>query len=219
MGDFMKYEKEQLNAKHFIYISKDCRFGEDALALSRFVSISSKKVIFDLGTGSGIIPIMLCEKTLPKAIVAIEKNPDFCEMARQSVLDNHLEDTITIMQSDWNDLKLSPESVDIITCNPPYFKKGSGKVSENEAVANARHAAKNSPEDICLIAEKLLKNGGDFCVSYKPENLENLLYFMRQHHLEPKEICLLMHKENSEPWLCLCKAKKNAKPGLKIEIV
>lgn len=213
----MEWKKEFLSDTLYIYQLETCCFGEDALRLAEFASVFGKKTICDLGSGCGIIPFLLSEDKRVNKIYAVEIQPDCCKMMEQSVRENRLEKTIEILNENWDSCSIKEGTVDLVTCNPPYFLEGSGKVSSNEQRAIARHAGKDSPADVCTVAERLLKNGGEFCVCYKPERLEDLLFALREHHLEPKLIHLLT-KGKEQPWLVLCRAKKGAKPGLLIEI-
>lgn len=214
----MEYTKEWLNETIFVYQSESCRFGEDALALSAFTPVNTKDCICDLGTGTGIIPFSILTNCDVKNVILIEREPEICKMVQKTIDENHLSDKIKLLCEDWNTLSIKAESMDVVTCNPPYFKEGSGKVSENALRSGARHAAEDSPNDICKAASKLLKNGGLFCVCYKPERLTDLLTCLRKNGLEPKCIKLLTKPNSKKPWLCLCRAKKQAKPGLEITI-
>ena len=210
-------QKEWISKEHFVYISEDCRLGEDALQLASFASVTQKDTVCDLGTGAGILPVLFCAEKAPKHIYGVEKNKESLEMARKTVEENKLSNRITFLEEDWNACSLLAGSMDVVTCNPPYFKEGSGKVSQNKTKELARHTTKEGLKDVCKAASRLLKNGGSFYVCYKPEQLVDLLSALRENNLEPKEIKVLTH-DKKVPWLLLVKAKKGGKPTVTLTV-
>lgn len=195
-------------------------FGMDSVLLSDFAKeIKKGSKIADLGTGTGILPILLCAKTQNTKVVGIEIQKEMAEMANRSVLLNDLQARIEIICEDIKNLKEKYEkgSFDAIVTNPPYKKHGTGKINENDNKLISRHEITANLEDFILVASYLLKDQGSFYMVHKPERLADILVTLRNYKLEPKILRMVYPNQEKEPNLVLIKAVKNAKPFLKVE--
>lgn len=195
-------------------------FGMDSVLLSDFAKeIKKGSKIADLGTGTGILPILLCAKTQNTKIVGIEIQKEMAEMANKSVLLNDLQARIEIICEDIKNLKEKYEkgSFDAIVTNPPYKKQGTGKTNENDNKLISRHEITANLEDFILATSYLLKDQGSFYMVHRPERLADILVTLRNYKLEPKILRMVYPNQEKEPNLVLIKAVKNAKPFLKVE--
>lgn len=195
-------------------------FGIDSILLSDFAKeIKENSKIIDLGTGTGIIAIMLSAKTKASKIVGIEIQEEVCEMARKSIELNNLKDKIEIINSNINNLenKVQFGTFDAVTTNPPYKKIGTGIVNKNEKKLISRHEITASLEDFIKISSRLLKDKGSLYIVHRPDRLVDIIESLRKYKLEPKIIKFVYPNIEKEANLILIKAIKNAKPFLKID--
>lgn len=205
-----------------MYIMQDSsmfHFSLDSILLPHFVTIPSKsKEILDIGCGNAPIPLILSTKTRAH-IVGVEIQKEVYELAKQSIIINHLENQIDIINMDIKDFYNQKESdlFDIITCNPPFFKvQESSHLNESDYKTIARHETSLNLEDICMIARKLLKNNGKLALVHRPERLLEILTTMKKYNIEPKKIQFIYPKENKAANIILIEGSKNGKSGLKI---
>ena len=195
-------------------------FGIDSILISDFAKeIKNNSIGADLGTGTGIIGILLCAKTNVKKIYGIEVQKDVADMAKRSTKLNNLENKFEIINSNIKDIsgKLERESLDFVVSNPPYKKLETGKVNENEYKYISRHECSANLEDFINTAKYLLKDKGTLYMVHRPERLADLMELMRKYKIEPKKIRLVYSYINKDASLVLVKAVKNARPFLKIE--
>jgi len=195
-------------------------FGIDSVLLSDFAKdIKSNSDIIDLGTGTGIISILLSGKIEVNSICGIEIQKQVADMANRSVKLNNLEDKIKIINKDLKNLPtiFKNNSYDAIVTNPPYKKNNTGLKNENEAKLISRHEIKCTIEDIANVSSKLLKNNGALYIVHRPDRLIDIIGSLTKYKLEPKKIKFVYPKKDREPNLVLIKAIKNAKPFLKVE--
>ena len=205
-----------------MYIMQDTdmfNFSLDSVLLPNFVTINkSTKNILDIGCGNASIPLILSTKT-DAHITGVEIQKEVYDLAVESVKINDLEDRITIINADINELykELKTESFDIITCNPPFFKvKEDSNLNESEYKTIARHEVKLNLEDIMKISRKLLKNNGTLGLVHRPERLIDIIELMRKYNIEPKKIRLVYPKKDKEANILLIEGTKNGKSGIKI---
>lgn len=195
-------------------------FGMDSVLLSDFAKeIKKNSTILDMGTGTGILGILLSAKTQDTKITGVEIQPEVAQMAQRSVQLNHLEERIDIICEDIKELKkiYETQSFDAIVTNPPYKKKGTGGINENEAKLISRHEITANLEDFISIASYLLKDQGSIYMVHRPERLADIMTSLRKYKLEPKVIKFVHPNQEKEPNLILVKATKNARPFLKVE--
>lgn len=193
-------------------------FGIDAVLLSDFSkNIKNNAKVLDLGTGTGIISILLCGKTNLSKIIGVEVQEEVADMAKRSAKLNNLEDKFEILNDNIINLdKLyGRNSFDAIVTNPPYKKENTGILNDEEKKIISRHEVLAKLEDYIKISNKLLKDKGEFYMVHRPERLVDILSYMRQYKIEPKEIRFVCSHNGESPKLVLVKGVKNAKPFLK----
>ena len=195
-------------------------FGIDSVLLSDFAkNIKKDSLVLDLGTGTGIIPILLCGKTNLKKVIGVEIQEEVYNMAKKSIKLNNLENKFDIINENILNLeKIYKENTfDVITTNPPYKKIDTGILNENKKKIVSRHEITASLEDFLKVSKRLLKDKGEFYMVHRPERLVDIIYNMRKYKIEPKTIRFVFSNKNKEPKLVLIKGIKNARPFLKIE--
>ncbi len=195
-------------------------FGIDSVLLSDFAKeIKENSKVVDIGTGTGIISLLLCEKTELSKIYGIEIQEEIADMAKRSIILNNLEDKFEIINKNIKDIfeELEPNSIDAIVTNPPYMKLNTGAQNESKKKLISRHEIECNLEDIVKISYKLLKSKGEFYMVHRAERIVDILYYLRKYKLEPKKIRFIHSKKNKEPNLVLIKAIKDAGEHLKIE--
>ena len=195
-------------------------FGIDSVLLSDFAkNIKKGSKVLDLGTGTGIISILLCGKTELKKVIGIEIQEEVADMANRSSILNNLENRFQVLNE--NILNLNKlyknQTFDVIVTNPPYKKKDTGIINEDEKKIISRHEITANLEDFIKISKDLLKDKGEFYMVHRPERLVDILSLLRKYKIEPKEIRFVFSNKNKEPKLVLIKGIKNAKPFLKID--
>ena len=208
----------ELNNLKIIQNKNGFCFGMDSVLLSDFAkNVKSNAKVIDLGTGTGILPILLSAKTKASKIVGIEIQKEVANMASRSVLLNNLQDKIEIVCEDIKNLKniYETNSFDAIVTNPPYKTKGTGGINEVEAKLISRHEITADLEDFISIASYLLKDQSSIYMVHRPERLVDILYFMRKYKIEPKEIRFIYSNINDAPKMVLIKGVKNGKAFLK----
>lgn len=195
-------------------------FGMDSVLLSDFAkNMKNNSTVLDLGTGTGIIPILLCGKTNLKKVVGIEIQQDVANMAKRSSQLNNLQDRFEVVNTNIIDLKniYEKQSFDVIVTNPPYKKENTGITNENEAKLISRHEITANLEDFISISKDLLKDKGEFYMVHRPERLVDILSLMRKYKIEAKILKFVSPNKNKEPNLILIKGIKNANSFLRVE--
>lgn len=194
-------------------------FGMDAVLLSGFAKIKDGAKVLDMGTGTGIIPILLSAKTGASHLTGLEIQEESADMARRSVSLNHLEEKIDIVTGDIKEAgKLfGPASFEVVTCNPPYMIGEHGLVSENTPKAIARHEILCTLEDVVAQSAKVLKNGGTLYMVHRPFRLAEIISTMINYKLEPKRMQLVYPFVDKEPNMVLLEAVKGGKSRMSVE--
>ena len=194
-------------------------FGMDAVLLSGFAQVKPGAAVLDLGTGTGIIPILIEAKTQAAKICAIEIQEESADMARRSVQLNHLEKKIDIVTGDLKEAErfFDAASFDVITCNPPYMIGQHGLTNPDAPKAIARHEILCTLEDVVRSAAKLLKTGGKFCMVHRPFRLAEIMTVMVQHRLEPKRMRLVYPYADKEPNMVLIEGCRGGRPRMTVE--
>ena len=195
-------------------------FGIDSVLLSDFAKeIKRESKIADLGTGTGILGILLCGKTENTKIVGVEIQKEVAQMAQRSIELNNLQARFQVICEDIKNLKEKYESgaFDAIVTNPPYKKQGTGKINENDSKLISRHEVTANLEDFISTASYLLKDQGSFYMVHRPERLADIFVTLGKYKIEPKVLRVVYPNKEKEPNLVLIKAVKNAKPFLKVE--
>ncbi|MBE5934807.1 MAG: tRNA1(Val) (adenine(37)-N6)-methyltransferase [Lachnospiraceae bacterium] len=194
-------------------------FGIDAVLLSDFAKASKGDKVVDLGTGTGILPILMEAKTEAESFVAIDIQPESVEMANRSVLMNNQQHKIRIVEGDIKTAStdLGVGIYDVVTSNPPYMNNCHGLVNPNEAKAIARHELKCSLEDVVRESSKLLKVGGKLYMVHRPFRLIEIINMCVKYKLEPKRMRFVHPYVDKEPNMVLIEAVKGGKSMVKIE--
>lgn len=194
-------------------------FGMDAVLLSAFARVKTGEYVLDLGTGTGILPILLAGKTEGKHFTGLEIQEESADMARRSVLHNHLEDKVSIVTGDIKEASdiFGVETLDVITTNPPYMIGGHGLANPDSAKAIARHEVLCTLDDILRESSKMLKYGGRFYMVHRPFRLAEILTKMTAVHLEPKRMRLVYPYIDKEPNMVLIEGIKNARSRIEVE--
>jgi len=193
-------------------------FSMDAIILTKFVSIKKGDNVADLGTGTGIISLLLASSTEAERITAIEIQGELADIARRNVLLNNLEGKIDVIDGDLRLVKeyFSAGQFDVVVSNPPYRLTGSGRLNPNDLKAIARHEIKCTLDDILKSAFYLLKEHGKLAVVYRPDRLVDLISGCRHHNLEPKRIQFVYPALEREANLVLLEAVKNGNRESKV---
>lgn len=197
-------------------------FGIDSVLLSDFAKeIKDNSKVVDLGTGTGILGILLCAKTNLKEILGVEIQEEVANMAQRSIELNNLKNRFKILNDNIKNIEKNninlKNNFDYVVTNPPYKKLNTGKINENEKKLISRHELTANLDDFIKTASFLLKDKGTLFMVHRPERLVDILEKMRKEKIEPKELKFIYPKINKEPNLILIKGVKNANPFLKID--
>jgi tRNA1Val (adenine37-N6)-methyltransferase len=195
---------------------KGYRFSIDALLLARFAEPRLTDRVIDLGTGCGVIPLILVFRRKAEAVVGVEVQPSLAALARQNVSLNQLAAQIEIREEDFRNLPGKGGVFDCALCNPPYRRAGSGRVNPQEEKALARHEINATLEDVLRAAHHLLKNKGRFYSIYPATRTADLFQGLRRFHLEPKRVQFVHSRDREEARLVLVEALKEGKTQVKI---
>ncbi|SDB01650.1 tRNA1(Val) (adenine(37)-N6)-methyltransferase [Eubacterium oxidoreducens] len=223
MTEFMKEGErlDDLEIKGYQIIQHPQRFcfGMDAVLLSDFAKAKPTDKIADLGTGNGIIPILLCAKDKGAQITGLEIQKESADMARRSVRYNDLEKQIQIVIGDMKDAAnlLGASSFDVVTTNPPYMIAQHGLRNVQEAKTIARHEVACNLADILTQSAKLLKVKGHFYMVHRPFRLAEIMNEMVKAKLEPKRMRLVYPYIDKEPTMVLIEGIKGAKSRITVE--
>ena len=219
--EIKEYERvDDLHRNGYLIIQDPKRFcfGVDAVLLSGFANAGKDEILVDLGTGTGIIPILMEAKTEGKKFYGLEIQRESAEMAARSVKLNGLEDKIEIIHGDIKDAGsiFKPSSIDVITTNPPYMNSGGGLTNNYSPKAVARHEILVNLEDIARVSSKLLKFGGRFYMIHRPHRLTDIMCTLRKYKLEPKKVRFIQAYSHKEPAMVLIEASRSGRPMVKV---
>lgn len=194
-------------------------FGIDAVLLSSFADCREGDEVLDIGTGTGIIPILMSAKTKAGHFAALEIQKESADMAARSVSLNELDDRIKIVNGDIKNASelFKDNYFDVITTNPPYMIESHGLTNPDEPKAIARHEIKCNLEDIIKASALLLKSKGKFYMVHRPFRLSEIMVTLTKYGLEPKRMQLVHPFADKEPNMVLIEAMKGAKPRITIE--
>lgn len=195
------------------------RFSVDSILLVNFIRVKNYEQIIDLGTGSGIIPLLLFGKRKGLSIYGIEIQEYLADMAKRSVELNKLQDHITIVREDFRNIKkiFKSNQFDVVVSNPPYISVGQGKINPLSSRAIARHEIKCDLDDLISVSNYLLKNKGRIYLIYKSNKLIKLVITLKKYGIEPKVIKFIHPRPKEEANMVLLEGIKGGKGELKIE--
>lgn len=210
------------NLQNGYYVIQDPEkfcFGMDAVLLSGFAKVKKEETALDLGTGTGIIPILLKAKTNGKHFTGLEIQEECAEMAGRSVAYNHIEDDVTIVQGDIKEAAeiFGAASFHVVTSNPPYMIGQHGLTNPHMPKAIARHEVLCTLEDVVSQASKLLKDRGRFYMVHRPFRLAEIMNVLTKYHLEPKRMQLVYPYIDREPNMVLIEALKGGNSRITVE--
>lgn len=191
-------------------------FGSDAYLLAAFVRGKRTASAVDLGSGTGIIPLLCLARSKAATCTAVEIQPAFSELIARNAALNGMADRLIPLCADVRDIWAADigGEVDLVTANPPYMAPHSGARNETDEKYIARHEVCGTVGDFCAAAGRLLKHGGRFCCVFRPERLGDLLVGLREAHLEPKRMTLVQATAAAIPSIVLVEAVKYAAPSL-----
>lgn len=214
-----RLDELQRNGYQIIQNPEKFCFGMDAVLLSGFAKVKPGGTVLDLGTGTGIIPILMEAKTPASHLTGLEIQEESADMARRSVALNGLSDKITIVTGDVKeaDSLFKSASFDVITSNPPYMIGEHGLRNPDEPKAIARHEVLCTLEDVVSQAAKLLKPGGHFFMVHRPFRLAEIICTMTEYKLEPKRMQLVYPFVNKEPNMVLIEGVRGGKSRMTVE--
>jgi len=195
------------------------RFSIDALLLAHFVSLQARNKVIDLGTGSGIVPLILAQRFPHTSWTGLEIQTKMAALAGKNVELNGLRERVSIVHGDARKARsiFPAHSFDAVTCNPPYRKINSGRINPSEEKAIARHEIEGSLKDFLQAAKYLLKPGGKFFAVYPAKRLVELVFLFRANSMEPKRMKLVFTNETSNAVFVLAEGRYGSREELKIE--
>lgn len=209
----------QRNGYRIIQNKEKFCFGMDAVLLSGFAKVKPQENVLDLGTGTGIIPILLAGKTKAGQLTGLEIQPESADMANRSVCFNDLQGRIRIVQGDIKEARtlFGAASFDVVTSNPPYMIAEHGLTNPEDAKAIARHEILCTLEDVVSQAATVLRPGGRFYMVHRPFRLAEIIRVMSLHKLEPKRMQLVYPYVDKEPSMVLIEGVRGGNPRMTVE--
>lgn len=209
----------QVKGYHIIQNPSKFCFGMDAVLLSNFARVKKGEKVLDIGTGTGIIPILLEAKTEGEHFTGLEIQEESADMARRSVAYNHLEDKIDIVTGDVKEAVNLFGSVffDVVTTNPPYMIGAHGLQNKDSAKAIARHEVLCDLDDILRESAKVLRPGGRFYMVHRPFRLAEILSKMCAYKIEPKRMRLVHPYIDKEPNMVLIEGSRGGNSRMTVE--
>ena len=214
-----RFDDLNRNGYSIIQDPKRFCFGMDAVLLSGFAEVRKGDEVLDLGTGTGIIPILLEAKTEGRHFTGLEIQKESADMARRSVAYNQLEERVSIVDGDIKEASMlfPPSSFDVITTNPPYMIGQHGLTNPHVPKAIARHEILCTFDDVACQAARVLKDRGRFFLVHRPFRLVELMATLTKYKLEPKRMQLVYPFIDKEPNMVLIEACKGGNSRIQVE--
>ena len=209
----------QRNGYRIIQDPEKFCFGMDAVLLSGFANAPEGGRVLDLGTGTGIIPILMAAKTGAKELIGLEIQEESAEMANRSVILNDLQTRVKIVQGDIKeaDHLFEAASFDVVTSNPPYMINSHGLQNPDAPKAIARHELMCDLEDVIRAAARSLKSGGKFYMVHRPFRLTEIMVLMHEYKIEPKRMKLVYPFVDKEPSMVLIEGARGGRSRITVE--
>ena len=197
--------------------SKFC-FGIDAVLLAAFADVKPGERVIDLGTGNGIIPVLLAARSKSQTIEGLEIQAAQADLAVRSVNLNHLQNRIHITKGDIKEAAViyGTASFHVVTCNPPYMLCGHGRENADLSKAVARHEVLCTLADIARQSCAILKDGGRLYMIHRPFRLVEIFAELTKNRLEPKKIRMIHPYQDKKPSMVLIEARKGGSAGLEV---
>lgn len=213
-----KLKKEPLGKGFYVNVSRHHTFGTDAVLLSYFAKAKPSDKMVDLGTGCGIIPLIMLRDGNLKTATGVDISEEATDLVNKTKTELNLSN-FTVINSNLKDLK---GKVDfgcntLVTCNPPYKAANAGIKNPDEYHKIARHEIECTLRDIVEVGAKLLQTSGRLCMCHRPERLAELMSLMSEYKVEPKRLRLVCQRKGEEPWLVLLEGRRCGNTGLRIE--
>ncbi len=211
-------KKEPLGNGFYVNVTQHHTFGTDAVLLSHFSLAKPQDRLVDLGTGCGIIPLIMKRDGKLASAVGVDISKEATDLLQLTVKEQGIKD-FEVINSNLTELKGKTGfgCNTLVTCNPPYKAAGAGLKNPDKVDCVARHEVACKLEDIIFVASKLLQTSGRLCMCHRPERLAELIRLMSFHKIEPKRLRLVCQRKGEEPWLVLVEGKRCANTGLRIE--
>ena len=205
------------NGVRMLQPERGFRLGTDSVLLAEFLTLPANARVADLGAGCGTLGLLLCARDTGCTVAGLELRESACALAQENIALNALSSRLSVRQGDVRSIAayFPAGSFDCVISNPPYFPIGSGKVSEDSAVARTEQCL--NLDELCTAAAWLLPSGGRFALVHRPERLCDLIVSLRSHGMEPKRIRFVRHTAVSPVCLVLIEARRGGNPGLTYE--
>ena len=219
LKDEERLDDLQRNGYQIIQKKDGFCFGMDAVLLSGFAAVKPGVKGIDLGTGAGIIPILLEAKYEGEHYTGLEIQDEVAEMAARSVALNHLEERVSIVKGDIKEASrlFGAASFDVVTSNPPYMNDAHGLKNPDLPKAIARHEVLCTLDDVAREAAKLLRPGGRFYMVHRPHRLIEIITALTKYKLEPKRMKMVHPFVDKEANMVLIEAVRGGKSMIKVE--
>jgi len=203
----------------FMQTGESFKLSTDSVLLADFANMNRVKSCLDLGSGAGVLCILLAAKNPEATVAGIELQPDFANLSRKNLTSNGFEDRTHILTADLRDYKslIAAESVDLVVSNPPYFAAHSGYSAPVSHRAFAREEKNCTLSDVCAAARWALRWGGNFALVHRPERLSEIFCAMTEAGIEPKRLRMVAHSAEKAPSLVLIEGRRGGGKGLRIE--
>ncbi len=210
---------EQIADGLFVCTSVLHRFGTDAVLLTEFSGYHARDRVCDLGTGCGIIPMLMQRSHPPAMVYGVDIQPEAIQQFQQGIkassgVQSEMHPVCADLKTLWEGAPLG--QLDLVTCNPPYKAYQAGIESALTAQKIARHEILCNIYDVCKAAKKLLRFGGKLCLCNRPERLADVMDAMRQAGIEPKRLQFVAKTADTAPWLFLIEGRSGGKPFLNV---
>ena len=203
----------------FMQTEESFKLSTDSVLLADFANMKRVQSCLDMGSGAGVLCVLLATKNINAEITGIELQPDFAELSRLNIAENGMDNRAKILTGDLREHKglLKASKADLVVSNPPYFAENSGFRAQSGHRAQARAEITCTLSDICVAAKWALRWGGTFALVHRPERLSEIFVAMTEAGIEPKRLRMVSFSAEKAPSLILVEGKRGGKKGLKIE--
>lgn len=195
------------------------KLSTDSVLLADFANMKRVRSCLDLGSGAGVLCVLLAAKNTQAQITGIELQQNFADLSRLNISENGLTDRVEILTGDLREHRdfFGASGFDLVVSNPPYFSENSGYSAPSRHRAEAREELSCTLWDICAAARWALRWGGDLALVHRPERLSEIFVAMTEAGIEPKRLRMVAYSAEKPPSLVLIEGKRGGKKGLKIE--